>query len=58
MHIGPVSALNDGGWTLRADEGTVCHLIPGLADVGLSTWPLAKLARRAPDDWPTAYVGT
>jgi catechol 2,3-dioxygenase-like lactoylglutathione lyase family enzyme len=31
-----------GGWTVRADEGTVIYLLPDVPDAGSASWPVAS----------------
>jgi len=31
-----------GGWVVGADDGTVIYLLPGVADAGSASWPVAS----------------
>lgn len=35
-------ASTPGGWTVRGADGTLCYLLPDIADAGTASWPLAS----------------
>jgi hypothetical protein len=41
--LGLVGAQTPGGWMVRADAGTVCHLLPSVPEAGSASWPVAGL---------------
>lgn len=40
--LGLAGEETPGGWLLRADEDTVCYLLPDVADAGSALWPVAS----------------
>jgi hypothetical protein len=39
--LGLAGTQTPGGWMVRADAGTVCHLLPSVPDAGSASWPVA-----------------
>jgi len=40
--LGLTGTETPGGRLVRADEGTVIYLLPGITDAGSATWPVAS----------------
>lgn len=40
--LGLEGAPTPGGWIVRGVDGTVCYLLPDIADAGTASWPLAS----------------
>lgn len=40
--LGLTGAETPGGWTVRADDGTVLYLLPDVPDAGSASWPVAS----------------
>ena len=40
--LGLAGAATPGGWTVRADGGTVIYLLADIADAGSASWPVAS----------------
>jgi hypothetical protein len=41
--LGLAGTQTPGGWMVRVDAGTVCHLLPSVPDAGSASWPVAGL---------------
>ena len=40
--LGLTGEQTPGGWLIRADQGTVCYLLPDVRDAGSASWPVAS----------------
>lgn len=40
--LGLDGAATPGGWSVRADEGTVAYLLADVTDAGSASWPIAS----------------
>jgi catechol 2,3-dioxygenase-like lactoylglutathione lyase family enzyme len=40
--LGLTGAPTPGGWLVRGDGGSVAYLLPGIADAGSASWPVAS----------------
>ena len=49
--LGLEGAPSPGGWIVNGINGTVCYLLPDIADAGTASWPQASF--RVDDIWST-----